>query len=115
MPDSGPRRGLIERNVAMTHALTEWLRSAGLGEHPKRADLAVDLADILTAAEAVREDVEALLTLKPTVPGEADTALTMAAAIEAQLFGELKGHLQSLESAWPSLLERLDELSSPEA
>lgn len=111
MPNRSSRSERVRRNVEMTHILTEWLQRAGLSDHPNRADLAVDLADILAAAEMVRESVEALLKLNPTMPDEADSALTIAAAIEAQLFGEIKGHLGSLEVAWPVLLERLDQLS----
>lgn len=111
MSASEPGADHLRRNVATTHALTEWLRAAGLGDHERRADLAVDLADILTAAEVVQANVNALLNLRPDSATEADTALTIAAEIEAQLFGELKGHLESLEKAWPVLLERLDQLS----
>jgi hypothetical protein len=107
-----PMKDRVKQNVALAHSLTEWLGIAGLGDHPKRADLAVDLADILTAAELVREGVDALLRLNPSVPSDADSALTLATGMEAQLFGELKNHVRSLERAWPALVERLDQVSS---
>lgn len=97
--------------VALTHALGQWLRKAAVGDDAIVADLAVDLADIIAAGEFVREAVDELLRHDPLDPREADAALTLAAEMEAQLFGEMREHLSSLEIVWPKLLTRLDELS----
>lgn len=100
--------------VALTHALTRWLRKAGVSDDHVVADLAVDLADIVAAGQAVRDAVEGLLRQDPRNAGEAGAALALVGDMEAQLFGEMKDHLNSLESAWPVLLERLDKLSPGE-
>jgi hypothetical protein len=75
------------------------------------AESAVDLADILHAAADVRALLTELLATDPVIPSQADRALQVAANIEVQLFSELKAHLESLERAWPRVLERLDSLS----
>jgi len=105
----------VEETVALTRALGEWLRKVGVQNDEQRADVAVDLADILAAAGQVRTDVRRLLALDPSKAEEADAALTLAANIEVQLFTELKGHLQTLEEAWPDLLGRLEDLCPEEA
>ena len=105
----------IEETVALTKALGDLLRKLGVQADQQRADVAVDIADILAAAGQVHTDVRRLLALDPSKADEADTALTLAANIEVQLFSELKGHLATLEDAWPGILARLDELCPEEA
>lgn len=100
----------MEENVALTQSMGEWLRRLAL-EGELAAEVAVDVADILAAAEAVKELSLSMMKADPSVPREADAALTAAAEIEVQLFTELKSHLETLERAWPRLLERLDALS----
>ena len=103
-----------EETVALTHSLSEWLRQVGLTNADTISGVAVDLADLLAAGENVRYRVSQMLNLDPRRPGDASAALALAAEVEAYLFGELKDHLLSVESAWPGLLEHLDGLSPPE-
>ena len=100
-----------EETVALTHSLSQWLQRAGLTNAEAISGIAVDLADLLAAGENVRYRVAQLLELNPSQSGDASAALALAAEIEAYLFGELKDHLLSIESAWPGLLEHLDQLS----
>lgn len=100
--------------VRLTHALTEWLRKAGVGDDGVIADLSVDLADIIAAGHAVHHSVDELLRQDPLDPAQAGRALSLAGDLEAQLFGEMKDHLATLEVAWPALLARLDKLSPSE-
>ncbi len=97
--------------VAHTHRIGQWVRRTGIHDQSIVADLSVDLADVLAAVAAVSTLTERFLSLDPMVPDQADEALTLAAEIEALLFTETKGHLASLEIAWPLLLEQLDRLS----
>ena len=100
----------LDENVALTQSLEDWLRKLALDEEVI-ADLAVDTADIVAAAEAVKALTDSMMKTNPSKPTEAETALSAAAKIEVQLFTELKSHLETLERAWPRLLERLDALS----
>lgn len=101
----------VKRTMAHTYRIGQWVRRAGLNEDSVVADLSVDLADILAAVATVSALTERLLKLDPSVPKQADEALTLAAEIEALLFTETKGHLATLEAAWPELLETLDKRS----
>lgn len=100
----------MEENVALTQRFENWLRRLAL-EDKLVSELAVDTADIVAAAEAVKKLLLSMMRKDPAVPPESDAALSAAAEIEVQLFTELKSHLETLERAWPSLLERLDALS----
>lgn len=100
----------LEETVALTQRLGEWLRKLTL-EEEVIADLAVDTADIIAAAEAVKELTDSMMKTDLSEPTEADAALSAATEIEVQLFTELKSHLETLERAWPRLLECLDTLS----
>jgi hypothetical protein len=97
--------------MALTDRIGQWVRRAGVNDDSIVADLSVDLADIFAAMSTVSALTERLLTLDPRVPKQADEALTLAAEIEALLFTETKGHLATLEGAWPEFLDSLDRIS----
>lgn len=103
----------VEQNVNLTRRLREWLSRTGLKHEGTQAGIAVDAADIVAAAEQVNGLLEAMMRTNPESPGGADEALTAAAEIEVQLFTELRSHLETLEEAWPKLLECLDTASQP--
>jgi hypothetical protein len=96
-------------HLELTSALSRWLNAAGIADDELRADLAVDLADTLHAAEVARAELGEILKLQIASRGQAALALQHAANIEVQLFSELKHHLEELESRWPLLMEALDE------
>jgi hypothetical protein len=98
--------------VAVTKAFSEWLLDIGISDPKLRAEISVDLADILSAARKVEDDL-GLLT-KPRSAGgpEPDAALSIAANIEVQLFTELASHLRTLRVSWPKVLEQLDKQES---
>ena len=85
--------------VALTDRLGGWLKAADCVNEPMRTDIAVGLADVLAAARRVQSGVEALLAVDPRNAADADRALSIAAELEAYLFGEMRSHLESLENA----------------
>lgn len=95
----------------LANALGEWLRLTGLNDDDERASVAVDLVDVLAAADHVSERIQDLLKLDPRERHQADQSLTVAAEISVYLFEELKVHLKALEGNWERLLKRLDEKS----
>jgi outer membrane murein-binding lipoprotein Lpp len=99
--------------VTLTKAIADWLVEAGVADAKQRADISVDLADLIAAARQVEADVKSLVQQRPATASEADKALALATDIEVQLFTELSSHLDSLRRAWPKLLERLDAMASP--
>lgn len=102
----------LEQNVDLTRRLREWLNRAGIDEERTQSAVAVDAADIVAAGEKVAELLETMMRADPESPDGADRALTAATEIEVQLFTELKSHLQTLQKAWPKVLERLDAAST---
>ncbi len=98
--------------VALTKSIADWLVAIDITEPALRADISVDLADILAAARQVESDVHLLLERRPIAGTMADDALAVATNIEVQLFTELSSHLDSLRRAWPRLLQRLDALTT---
>jgi hypothetical protein len=101
--------------VALTKSIADWVAAVGIADPTLKADLSVDLADILAAARQVERDVEVLLRLPPATTSGAEQALALATNIEVQLFTELSSHLNSLRRAWPKLLERLDAISAADS
>lgn len=77
-------------------------------------DMAVDFADLLAAARFVDEMLSKLVQLDVRNAHQADEALQLLGSISAQLFTELRGHLDSLEREWEALEEQLDKLGVPE-
>jgi hypothetical protein len=75
---------------------------------------AVDMADLLAAASLVEEEVSNLLLLDVGNPREADDALRIAGRISAQLFTELRDHLDRLERQWSTFEDRLESLGTPD-
>lgn len=94
--------------------LSAWLSSVGLTDADERAEVAVDLADLLRAAEAVRQQLSKLL-LPQHADVESDDTLQAVANIEVQLFTELKWHLESLETRWQLVVETVAKHSDPDA
>jgi uncharacterized protein Yka (UPF0111/DUF47 family) len=76
--------------------------------------MAVDFADLLSAARFVDEMLSKLLQLDVRNAQQADEALQLIGSMSAQLFTEIRGHLDGLEREWDVLEERLDELGAPE-
>jgi hypothetical protein len=101
-----------EDTVNLTREIDRWLLGVGINEEGARADLAVDLADILAAAQRVESDLRSLLSLVAPSGKEADEALALAADIEVQLFTEAQSHMKTLQKAWPYLLQRLEQRAS---
>lgn len=98
--------------VAVTKAFSDWLSAIGISDPKLRAEVSVDLADILAAARQVESDMRSLMKTRPSGGAEADAALAVAANIEVQLFTELASHLKTLRTTWPKVLEQLDTASS---
>jgi len=73
--------------------------------------MAVDFADLLIAARSVERALTELITLDAENPQQADVALALAGKMAAQLFTELRGHLDSLENNWEQFEDRLEELA----
>lgn len=99
--------------VALTKTIANWLVGVDVADAKVRAEISVDLADIIAAASQVEADVKALVHRHPASAADVDKALALATNIEVQLFTELSSHLDSLRRAWPTLLERLDAMASP--
>ncbi|MET0395796.1 MAG: hypothetical protein ABW277_03120 [Longimicrobiaceae bacterium] len=97
----------VAATLDLTNRLTSWLRSAGV----KDSEMAVDFADILSAARHIEEILTQLLTVEPTRPEGADEALSHLGKLHVWLFGEMKHHLLELEDVWPRLENRLVELA----
>src|SRR4051812_38828181 len=100
-----------DETVALTTHIADWLVKAGVNDAKQRADISVDLADLIAAAHEVEADVKSLVKQRPASVSDADKALTLAGNIEVQLFTELASHLDSLRRVWPKLLKRLAELA----
>lgn len=101
----------LESNIDLTRRLRAWLKNLDTLNDEGAASIAVDVADIITAADKVAELAVTMLSEDVSSPAGADKALAAAAEIEVQLFTELKSHLATLEESWPFLLERLDALT----
>jgi hypothetical protein len=84
-----------------------WLADVGIPDEDTRGDIAVDLADILAASQRVQELLEDLIVGGSAM--SADDALDKASEIEVQLFTELASHLDTLQKAWPVLLDHFAE------
>ncbi len=94
--------------------LSTWLSSVGVTDADERAEVAVDLADLLRAAEVVRLELSKLLAPHPAAVTTDDT-LQAVANIEVQLFTELKWHLESLETRWQRVVETVAKHSDTAA
>ena len=97
--------------VAMTKAFSEWLLAIGISDAKLRAEVSVDLADILAAAHRVEKDMSSLMKAPYAGGPGGDAALAVAANIEVQLFTELASHLRTLRSTWPRVLKQLEATS----
>jgi hypothetical protein len=94
-----------ERNQpALVRQIEKWLQRAGIAENA-RGDLAVDLADSLTAMKSIQDHTNAMLRTNPGTRQGADRALTHAAHVSVQLSNELVGHLRSLDRRWEKDIE----------
>jgi hypothetical protein len=98
--------------VAATKAISEWLSEIGISDPKLRAEVSVDLADILAAARRIESDMRLLLQPRSARGQVPHAALTLAANIEVQLFTELAGHLKTLRTTWPKVLHQLDKAAS---
>jgi hypothetical protein len=96
--------------VARTREIARWLETVGASP----TEMAVDFADLLSAARLVDEMLSKLVQLDVRNAQQADEALQLLGSISAQLFTELRGHLDSLEREWDGLEERVDALGAPE-
>ncbi|GEM_PF-4926975 len=72
---------------------------------------AVDFADIVFAAQKIDGYLRGLLDCDPTQADQIDAAHTLLSKIYVWLFSELKSHLVDLETAWPLIDARFEELS----
>lgn len=98
----------ISEHLARTRAIDSWVQRLSDGNEKLASEVAVDLADLLRAAETVREELDQLLAADLDDPQAADAALQNAANITVQLFTELKQHLESLEQHWAQIEDALD-------
>jgi len=96
--------------VARTREIARWLGTVG----SVPTEMAVDFADLLSAARVVDEMLVKLVQLDVRNAEQADEALRLLGTMSAQLFTELRGHLDSLEEEWDVLEQRVDELGVPE-
>lgn len=103
----------ISEHLALTRAIDSWVQRLSEGDQELAADVAVDLADLLHAAAAVRRELDHLLIADLGDPQGSDAALQSAANIAVQLFTELKQHLESLEQRWPQVEEALARRTEP--
>ncbi len=110
-----PRNSSVTQHLELTSAIDSWLHQIRASDDDFIAQVSVDLADILRAAEDVRAELDKLLTGKLTDAQSADEALQGAANIEVQLFTELKHHLESLEPLWPTVMDALERLSGTDS
>lgn len=101
------------QTVALTNTIAEWLVEIGISDAKERAELSVDIADIIAAAHQVEADVVRLTRHPPGTKSGATEALELATNIEVQLFTEMSSHLDSLRRVWPRLLARLDGMADP--
>ncbi len=104
--DTGRSRALSE-HVILANQLSSWLQKAGVPQ----AVSAVDFADIVFAARKIDGYLRGLLDSDPTQADQIDAAYTLLSTIHVWLFSELKGHLVDLETAWPLIDARFEELS----
>jgi hypothetical protein len=95
------------RDVAFANRLARWLHAANV----PTTEMSVDFADVISAARAVQQDLEELMTLDVRQPDQADAALDCLGRIHAWLFTEIKHHVQEIENAWPELEERIAALT----
>lgn len=101
-------------HVRFTGILSHCLSTAGVDDPDARATLAVGLADFLVAAREVERELEAALLLDPTIPTEADEALTHICAIPGWLFTEARDHAGDLHLIWDThLVAPLSERGFP--
>lgn len=98
------------RAVTQTRQIGHWLTTVG-GVH---SDFAVDMADLLAAVRLVEEEVSNLVQLDVGDPAQADEALKTAGRISAQLFTELRDHLDGLDRQWAVFEDRLERLGTPD-
>jgi hypothetical protein len=103
---SHDRTGVAE-NVALAGRLSEWLRAAGV----THTEMAVDLADIISAAKYAESALMEMLKLDVSNRTDADEALGRLGQLHTWLFTEMKHHLEELEQAWPELETRLVALA----
>jgi hypothetical protein len=94
-----------EQNSALAMRISKWLSRFDLPS----ASIPVDISDMLFAATSAERAVRSLLELDIREPGATEKALTLSAHISVQLFTELKGHLDSLESVWGEFEAALDD------
>lgn len=95
-------------HVEYTKSIDAWLRRVGLRDEDTVAQAAVDIADLLHAASDVRDLLGQLMAQDLKNQKAADEALQLAVNIEIQLFSELKDHLESLQQAWPKVVQELE-------
>ena len=99
---------LRDDHVAFAKQLTAWLDKAGVRGPISGADF----ADIVFGARKVDGYLRELLQCDLQREGDVDRAATLLGAIHAWLFSELKSHLADLETAWPSIETRVEQLSA---
>lgn len=83
--------------------LSNWLEKANIGQR----EMAVDFADIFTAADEVREYLEEMIALDPAESSSADAMIRLLGRMRARLFVEIPHHLEHLQQGWNELEERL--------
>jgi hypothetical protein len=96
--------------VELARRIGMWLRKTGV----THSEMAVDFADLVAAARSVERALAELVTLDAENPQQADVALALAGKMAAQLFTELRGHLDSLEKDWEQFEDRLEALAPAE-
>ncbi len=95
-------------HLALVGRVSTWLAKAGVAN----SGMAVDFADIIAAAGRVAELLAATIGCDPSVPDDADRALTSITEMHAWLFTEMRPHLETLEQSWSTLEGRLEDLSN---
>src|SRR5690242_10887689 len=106
MMTTPPSQERAAATVARTREIARWLGTVGAVP----TEMAVDFADLLSAARVVDEMLVKLVQLDVRNAEQADEALRLLGSMSAQPFTELRGHLDSLEEEWDALEQRVDEL-----
>jgi hypothetical protein len=99
-----------DKHVELVRSLESFFRAIGF-DSEGTTDVATDLADILYAATDAHRLVDGMLAADIENADDAKGLLQMAADIDVQLFTELKDHLESLEQAWPGVLDAVERLA----
>ena len=96
-------QGSLDQHVLFANRLSAWICRAGVSDGDAVGDLAVGFADVVYASATAAGELEALLSLDPTVPADAELALKRLGYLRALFLTEIKWHVEDLERRWDEL------------